>query len=89
MIWNVEEWVLQARWQGHTGVCTDGKFGVNSDIYFSVGGDGNFNAWDPTNGVSLKQIAFRRFLWWVGVDGNGESITVANDDGSVRIIGLP
>jgi hypothetical protein len=54
-----------------------------------VGGDGNFNAWDPTNGVSLKQIAFRRFLWWVGVDGNGESITVANDDGSVRIIGLP
>ena len=89
-IWDTSTWeVVLSGDDLFTGGCTDGDFNEDSNIYFGVGHDGWFYAWDTAEGALLTQLDFPKAIWSVSVAGNNQYLTLAVDDGSAYVLGIP
>ncbi len=89
-IWETTGWTVVLSGEDiHPGGCTDGVFGIGSDVYFSVGVDGDLNAWDANTGDLLTYLSAEKGIQAVSLTGDGSLIALALDEGTVSVVGLP
>lgn len=89
-IWETDNWeVVLSGDELFVGGCTDGVFSIGSDVYFGVGHDGMLLGWDTDGGDLVARVDFVKVVWAVSMSGDGEFMTIALDDGSAFVLGLP
>jgi WD40 repeat protein len=90
-VWETGSWSVVLPGDGiHAGGCNDGAYSADGSVYFTVGADGYFNAWDAVNGGdALNSFTTGVPIWGVSVTGDGELVAMALDDGDFVVFGLP
>ena len=89
-IWQTSDWSqVMTKEQAHDGGCIDSTFSSDGEVYFTVGHDGKFNAWNVQTGELMNTIQEAQAVWSVSLSGDGELLAVAVDTGRMGIISVP
>lgn len=93
-VWNTSDWSLVKSWLAHPKRsdemgCVSGTFSLDGNVYFSGGDDGYFYAWDVRTGERLYSYDYKSMVWAISLSGDGETLALGLDNGTLHILGLP